>query len=92
MKSVSFIKCIFLEFMLCLRKQKIVGQYMSLIILWQGIFYDTENIFNLISLRFLKKYVVCTKNKTCYIDIDIVLWNKSDLRYMLSYTMTTHHI
>lgn len=29
--------------------------------------------------------------KTCYIDIDIVLWNKSDLRYMLSYTMEYNH-
>lgn len=63
MKSVSFIKCIFLEFMLCLRKQKIVGQYMSLIILWQGIFYDTENIFNLISLRFLKNMLCAQKTK-----------------------------
>lgn len=50
----------------------------------------TKNIFNLISLRFFKN-MLCAQ-KTCYIDIDIVLWNKSDLRYMLSYTMTTHHI
>lgn len=49
--------------------------------------YFQSNIF-----KIFKKYVVCTKNKTCYIDIDIVLWNKSDLRYMLSYTMTTLHI